>query len=77
MARLLANSEQPRDPTHEQENTMDPVAHMRERAKAYPVKSPESEAFLVALVRHDCAEEDARIDAAIMRSWAITNRGRA
>ena len=48
---------------------MDAVAHCRERARTYPLGSPEHEAFLVALVRIDCAEEDARIDAAIMRSW--------
>jgi hypothetical protein len=45
---------------------------MRERAKCYPLGSPEREAFTVAIVRHECADDDARIDAVIMKSWRLT-----
>jgi hypothetical protein len=49
------------------------IAHMRERAKAYPVGSPEREAFNVAIVRAGYDADDARIDATIMRAWRITS----
>ncbi|MFL5861160.1 MAG: hypothetical protein ACJ780_10305 [Solirubrobacteraceae bacterium] len=45
------------------------TTQLRERSRAYESGSPERDAFLVALVRYEYAEEDARIDAVLMRSW--------
>lgn len=45
------------------------LAEMRDRAMRYPLGSPENDAFIAAIVRLDHAEDDARTDAAIMRSW--------
>ena len=47
------------------------VRQLRERARAYESGSPEREAFIAALVRHESAEYDARIDAVLMRSWRL------
>lgn len=50
------------------------IDQLRERSREYPSGSPQREAFLVALIRYEYAEEDARIDAVLMNSWRIRYR---